>query len=81
MFTFSIILSNGLNARSFESLENINAPNVRTPLTNIVLINDNNEVYIATYLVLKTPSTSADDLLFNKYCTKHLIFHYNLKEH
>lgn len=66
MLTFSIILSNGLKARSFESLENINAPNVRTPLTKIVLINDNKAVYIATCLVLKTPRTSADELLLLK---------------
>jgi hypothetical protein len=62
LLIFSIILSNGLNAKSFESFENINAPNVNTALTNNVLIIDNILVMTADYLVLKIPTTSGFSL-------------------
>jgi hypothetical protein len=40
LFILSIILSNGLSAKSLASFENISAPNVSTILTKIVLIMD-----------------------------------------
>ena len=45
----------GLNARSFASFENINAPNVKTMQTKIVLKKEITALRISIFLVLVAP--------------------------